>query len=1321
MRHSALRFNRRLVVERLESRALLTVSDWNVATGNANWNTPESWDPQEVPNGNMAEVVFPADKNATINLDTSRTIKNLGIEDGSQATLDLSGKNLTLNDNLNVFSNHANFKNSSTTTASTFGVVNINVGAENLGDGKLILVGSTKTMTLSASGQINLGNDAAGKIVVGTNATVKADTILIGAGTKDVNEFPEVLLMDSTSTLQANKTYLGAANVTISAYLTMQGGSQAKTGTTVVYANSEIVESDASQLQASSLTVTSAGIVKLSGGSSIAVDDGNANNTDNVTVDDGGFLQANNGTIKADSIDNSGALMAFIDENNPNTDPKGVITLSPRGNGTVDYTQNFSASLWLRVEAGGASNDSLVNTKGNITLGGGLSIQQFGMPGAFKDGNTYPLITAQNGQIMGNFNSIDFNKLYPDGSAPIINNQLPALNDATLAWKLTRDGNVVNLRVEKLKELGVNDQGFDLYGHTAQFVVNLNEASDVPITFAYWTTSGGGDMNSAIPGVDYQDVSGTLTFNPGVTTVYVDIPIIASRASFQDPVQFSLSIYSDDPVTVTNSTAIGTIYDEQFSIQQTETVTEGPNASVTLWVTPSNPSSEVPVSVSYADQADTATRGADYTATAGTLTWQPGDSTPQSITIPITDDSIPEPEERFFVNLNTPVFVAMGLPVNAFIDPVYRYSTVTINDDDPDPTVYITSTTSVNGGATAELHVTLSKASGKAVTVQVSTRDGDATAGTDYQPISGSTVTFNPGDTDETVDISTIYNPLAEYDEDFYADLAQASNSTLGSQSTATITINGHPNQPPTAVDDVASTYRGGTATGSVLGNDTDPENDPLTAVLGSQPANGTLTFDASGSFSYTASPGFVGIDSFSYQAKDSQGNLSNSASVTITVRNRAPTVTDGGAISVVHGKSADISLLGNASDADNDPLTIAIVSGPSHGSLVRNSEGAYTYTAYASYSGPDSFTFKANDGIIDSDAGTVPITVTNYAPVASGNGGSTPTGQTLIVSTVGVTDQDNDALTTSVVSGPLHGSVSLNNDGSFSYTPSAGYAGPDSFTYKANDGVTDSNVATVSITVGTLTDGEDITSKLVSGYNILSKWLDGYSITSKLLDGYNVTAQKVDGFNVTSMLIDGYNVTSEWKSGYYALDDEDEEIPGSFVATDTPPDYPSVADSAWVDGDYGWFDDAEFDPNTQRGTEAPGWQIGNYGFVAAADFDINTQSGTPAQGWQQGSFGFVVAQIFNQATQQGTATQAWVSGTYDWVLAQLYDANTQQGIDSPAWVSGDYGWIDATSFDPSSQQGTPNPLWIAGNYGWVPTADFDSSTERGTFDQIWV
>ena len=165
--------------------------------------------------------------------------------------------------------------------------------------------------------------------------------------------------------------------------------------------------------------------------------------------------------------------------------------------------------------------------------------------------------------------------------------------------------------------------------------------------------------------------------------------------------------------------------------------------------------------------------------------------------------------------------------------------------------------------------------------------------------------------------------------------------------------------------------------------------------------------------------------------------------------------------------------VLGNDSDIDSTALTAVLVASPSHGTLTLNSNGSFTYTPTANYNGADSFTFKANDGALDSNVATVSITITpvNDVPVAANESYSTPEERALNVGTPGAlgndTDVDGDSLTAVLVSGPAHGALTLNANGSFTYTPAAAYNGPDSFTYRARDpsGAL-SNAATVSLTV---------------------------------------------------------------------------------------------------------------------------------------------------------------------------------------------------------------------------------------------------------------
>ncbi|PYQ87572.1 MAG: hypothetical protein DMG02_20530 [Acidobacteria bacterium] len=172
----------------------------------------------------------------------------------------------------------------------------------------------------------------------------------------------------------------------------------------------------------------------------------------------------------------------------------------------------------------------------------------------------------------------------------------------------------------------------------------------------------------------------------------------------------------------------------------------------------------------------------------------------------------------------------------------------------------------------------------------------------------------------------------------------------------------------------------------------------------------------------------------------------------------------------------AAAGVLANDSDVDGDALTAILVSSPAHGSVTLNANGSFTYTPAANYNGGDSFTYKANDGALNSNVATVSITVTavNDAPVANAQSATTAE-DTAKAITLTASDVDGDTLTYSIVSGPLHGSLS-GTAPNVTYTPAANYNGPDSFTFNANDSTIDSNVATVSVTVTAVNDAPSFT-----------------------------------------------------------------------------------------------------------------------------------------------------------------------------------------------------------------------------------------------------
>ncbi|HID23007.1 MAG TPA: tandem-95 repeat protein, partial [Planctomycetaceae bacterium] len=316
--------------------------------------------------------------------------------------------------------------------------------------------------------------------------------------------------------------------------------------------------------------------------------------------------------------------------------------------------------------------------------------------------------------------------------------------------------------------------------------------------------------------------------------------------------------------------------------------------------------------------------------------------------------------------------------------------------------------------------------------------------------------------------------------------MSRASTSPPKQSGPTTVTITIDPvNDAPTAGDDTYSVDEDGTLTiagPGVLANDTDVDTSDLDAVLVDGPTDGTLNpWDAeTGAFTYTPNPNFFGTDTFTYQANDGQLN-SSVATVTITVNPiDDPPVAYDDYYSTGEDKTLTVAapgVLGNDTELDGDPLSALLVDDVARGSLSLAADGSFTYTPEANFHGTDTFTYKNNDTHTDSNVATVTITIDplNDAPVASGETYYVSQDHTLSVAAPGVlgndTDADGDALTAQLVAGPTNGSVTLNANGSFSYTPDPGFSGTDTFTYQANDGKADSNVVTVTIIVTSQSD----------------------------------------------------------------------------------------------------------------------------------------------------------------------------------------------------------------------------------------------------------
>ena len=333
----------------------------------------------------------------------------------------------------------------------------------------------------------------------------------------------------------------------------------------------------------------------------------------------------------------------------------------------------------------------------------------------------------------------------------------------------------------------------------------------------------------------------------------------------------------------------------------------------------------------------------------------------------------------------------------------------------------------------------------------------------------------------------------------------------ISNVATVTITVN----NVPVAYNDNYNAVSGTTlniGAPGVLANDIMAGGNPLTAVLKTGPANGTLTLNSNGSFSYTPKAGFSGTDTFTYY--DTIASVkSNVATVTITVY--SVPVANNDNYKVVCGTTLNIGapgVLTNDTNADGNPLTAVLKTGPSHGSLTLNANGSFSYTPTAGFYGTDTFTYYDVNGPAISNTATVTILVYSV-PVANPDEYSAIENQQLNVNNAqGVLandyDADGDTMTAALYAGPADGTLALNLDGSFSYLPTVGFFGVDTFEYTASDSNATSSPALVTITVYSVPVANSDTYTVVTGNTLTGNVLtndtnaDGNTLSAVLSTG---------------------------------------------------------------------------------------------------------------------------------------------------------------------------------------------------------------------------
>jgi VCBS repeat-containing protein len=281
-------------------------------------------------------------------------------------------------------------------------------------------------------------------------------------------------------------------------------------------------------------------------------------------------------------------------------------------------------------------------------------------------------------------------------------------------------------------------------------------------------------------------------------------------------------------------------------------------------------------------------------------------------------------------------------------------------------------------------------------------------------------------------------------------------------------------NRGPVATDDTAADVAEDAAAfiipfANILGNDTDADLDTLVVSAVSNGVGGTVELVAGG-VKFTPAANFNGPASFEYTVSDGRGGSdTGKVSFTVTSVNDAPTVTS----PVAANTNEDNALVGQiaASDADGNTLTYQ-AGNAQHGTVSVNAQGQYTYTPVANFHGSDSFIIQVSDGIAPAVDVVVNVTVApvNDAPTVTTPVAANTNEDTQLVGQIAASDLDGDVLTYQA-GAAQHGTVTVDAQGQYTYTPDANFNGSDSFIIKVSDGTAPAVDAVVNVAVAPVND----------------------------------------------------------------------------------------------------------------------------------------------------------------------------------------------------------------------------------------------------------
>jgi len=338
-------------------------------------------------------------------------------------------------------------------------------------------------------------------------------------------------------------------------------------------------------------------------------------------------------------------------------------------------------------------------------------------------------------------------------------------------------------------------------------------------------------------------------------------------------------------------------------------------------------------------------------------------------------------------------------------------------------------------------------------------------------------------------------------------------------------------NSAPIANDASFEVNNGDTLSGTLTAKDINGADTLIFTKL-TDPAQGSVTVNENGSFTFDATTAEAGVYSFDFKASDD--TASDTGKVTLTVLavtpgNNPPVVSDG-SLTVTSGESANGTLSGE--DKDGDTLAYSVVAQSSQGAATVNSNGTYTFNATSATAGSYTFTFKANDGKTDSNTATITVTVkapspVNNAPIAQ-NGILPVLAGAVGSDSLQANDTDGDNLSFTKLTDPSSGVVTVAENGSYTFDASTAADGVYTFTFQVSDGKATSD-GTVTVTVGSFLRASQVMLNQTE-YTVAGFQSSGAAVNLPLTAfGFNLQAMGQPGTDMSvelglSMLLDGSN-----------------------------------------------------------------------------------------------------------------------------------------------------------------------------------------------------